>query len=670
MIYYLTDQIAIDFFNEEIVRSNKKTIWNFLNSIEEIAVDTETTGLDPFTDKILCVQLGNEEHQVVIDFSSKGNQEFTKEIFKHNAHKLFLFQNAKFDLGFLMVHGIYLDKVYDTFLAEQVLYNGIKDHRKGLDSLAFRYLNEVLDKSIRGNIHKEGLTYRVVKYAADDVRVLPLIKEKQQPLIKEKQVSNTIALECLFVIALTYVEMCGIKVDLDIWEKKCKEDDQIMYSKLEELNNWILTRKDKYHNYIDNQLDLFSDELKTKINWNSQKQLIPIFKELGLKLEVKDKITGKMKESIEDSVIRTQVHKSDLIKIYLEYTKAAKVVSTYGRSFVSNVNPVTGRIHTSFTQILKTGRMSSSPNIQNIPAVPENESRNKSIYERECFAPEAGNTFIDSDYSGQESVILANFSMEPKLIEFYNSGASDLHSFVAKAIYSNEIGDTPVEDIKKKFKAYRQNAKAANFALAYGGNGDTIAKNLAISSEIGYQVEKAYFDAFPELKMYFERCKNAALNRGYILVNHISGRKVFIDNFDKFNEVKETVDNKKFWEKYRIEKAKDSEDFKEMKELVSFYFKKKGSIERESMNFPIQGTAGEQTKYATILLYKNLKEKDLLFKVKIVNLIHDEILLECPLDLADEYSNLLKHFMEVAAHKYCKTVKLSATPVIDMQWTH
>lgn len=59
MIYYLTDQIAIDFFNEEIVRSNKETIWNFLNSIEEIAVDTETTGLDPFTDKILCVQLGN-----------------------------------------------------------------------------------------------------------------------------------------------------------------------------------------------------------------------------------------------------------------------------------------------------------------------------------------------------------------------------------------------------------------------------------------------------------------------------------------------------------------------------------------------------------------------------------------------------------------------------------
>ena len=227
-----------------------------------------------------------------------------------------------------------------------------------------------------------------------------------------------------------------------------------------------------------------------------------------------------------------------------------------------------------------------------------------------------------------------------------------------------------MEDIKKKFKTLRQNAKAANFALAYGGTGDTIAKNLGVSKEVGISVEKAFFQAFPALKTYFDIGKKAAFDRGYILVSKVSGRKVFIDQFDQFLELSNEVDRKEFWDFYREQKNNNGPYYEELKSKVSKFFKTKGSIERESMNFPIQGCAGEQTKLATAMLYKVIKDRNLLFTVKIVNLIHDEILLECPKDMAEEFAVILKKCMEDAGSVYCKTVKLYATPMISSQWIH
>lgn len=670
MIYYISNQLEIAALShDEIKRVSHEEALTFLDSLAEIGVDTETTGFDPYTCKMLLAQFGNEEHQVVIDVAD-GDYSLIHEIFKRNKEKVFIFQNAKFDLRFFMYIGIYVDKVYDTFLAEQVLYNGIRDHKKGLDALAERYTLETLDKSIRGKIHAHGNTYEVIRYAAYDVKVLPIIKRKQIELARERQLINAIKLENLFVVPLAYTEMCGLGIDQELWLKKVEGDEAILQSKEDVLNKWILDRKDQYMKYVDTQLDLFSTELRTNINWNSSAQLIPIFEGLGVDVMVKDKETGKMKKSIEESVLASQRDVSELVSLYLEFTKASKVVSTYGRAFLNNVNKATGRIHTSFTQILKTGRMSSSPNIQNIPAVPEDNDRKKGIYERECFVPKKGNVFIDSDYSSQESVILANFSQEPKLIEFYLSGASDLHSFVAKEVYPDEIGNTPLEDIKKKFKALRQNAKAANFALSYGGNGDTIARNLGVDSKVGYAVEKAFFDAFPELNDYFTRCKKAVLDNGYVLVNSISGRKVYAHNFQEYKELEEEISTPGFWDTYRLEKQQDSDYFVVLKDRVSRYFRIKGAMERESMNYPIQGSAGEQTKLSLVYLYKYLKEHYLLNTVLIVNLIHDEVLLECPEDIAEQMAKVLQDCMEQAALKYCKTIKLTATPVIDTLWRH
>ena len=187
MIYYITGQTSIDVESTaDIQLSDFAEASDLLRVMPEIGVDTETEGFDPFTCNVLLSQFGNEEHQVVVDMATPGAWTFCKQLVEDNKEKVFLFQNAKFDLRFFYKQGIVFPKVFDTYLAESVLYNGIFGHRKGLDALAMRYLGRTLDKSIRGDIHRVGLTYEVIKYGATDVEVLPPIKAAQELLIIEK----------------------------------------------------------------------------------------------------------------------------------------------------------------------------------------------------------------------------------------------------------------------------------------------------------------------------------------------------------------------------------------------------------------------------------------------------------------------------------------------------
>ena len=141
---------------------------NYLEKLDEIALDTETRGFDPYTRDLISLQLGDDKKQFVIDYSNVNIQLF-KEIIEK---KLILMQNAKFDLRFLYHHKIVPNKVYDTFLAERILTTGIPTARKGLDALVWKYCKQHMDKSVRGSIHREGLSARVIKYAGDDVKYL------------------------------------------------------------------------------------------------------------------------------------------------------------------------------------------------------------------------------------------------------------------------------------------------------------------------------------------------------------------------------------------------------------------------------------------------------------------------------------------------------------------
>jgi DNA polymerase-1 len=395
---------------------------------------------------------------------------------------------------------------------------------------------------------------------------------------------------------------------------------------------------------------------------------------LGVDTLTKDKDSGLMKDSIDKKVLGPQKKKHPIISTYIEFTEHQKVVSTYGENWFDYISPVTGRIHSNYTQIMNTGRLSSGqkgdkkrgipqmPNMQNIPS----DSRTRS-----CFQSQSGNLLIVGDYSGQEQIVLANKSADSDLLEFYAKGLGDMHSFIASKIFP-ELNNLSLDEIKDNHKTKRQIAKGAGFAINYGGTGITIAQNLNVSLEEGEEVYKAYFKAFPGLANYFKQEKASALKLGYIQFNTVSGRKCFIPFFDEYQKLHNEIYNTEgFWEDYKAHKLRNSDKFRDyFKPVVRQYFMKKGEIERMSLNYPIQGSSADITKLAGVYFFRYLRENDLIFKVLLPNVVHDEWIVEASEELAPEICKVLQECMEKAGDVFCKIVKLRADPQITKYWEH
>jgi DNA polymerase-1 len=637
----------------------KHNIIDFLNSTDTICLDSETTGLDAHREDLICLQIGNDKDQYIIDCAAGMDLSWLKPYLES---KIIVGQNLKFDLKYLYKHGIYPRRIWDTFVAEKVINCGDKLAKASLDVLTQRYIGVSLDKSIRTNIKKEGLTDRVLMYAADDIKYLPRIMEEQQRILRENDLMGAMNIENRFTPVLAYIEYCGFKLDVDKWLFKMNKDSQRLREAEDKLNEWVLANG--LQKFISAQLDLF-EPVGCTINWSSSQQVIELFESIGLDVTVVEK--GVRKKSIEASVISKYQNSHDIVKLYLEYKKAEKVVTTYGQNFIDQINPATGRLHTSFKQILDTGRISSGGqdkatgetniNFQNIPSDKET---------RACFVAEEGNTLIISDYSGQEQIVLANRAMDKNLLEFYDNGLADMHSFVASKMYP-ELEGLSLDEIKDKHKAKRQSAKSAGFAINYGGQGITIAENLGITLEEGNKIYDAYFQAFPGLKTYFEQVKKQGLKDGYILINGITRRKSYITFFQEFKDLESKMD-KDFWERYRRAKDLKTQDFPALKEMVSKYFRYKGDIERKSLNFPIQGSSSEITKIAAVYIYDYILDNNLFGTVKFVNTIHDEHVIESPLNISKDIALVVEESMNKAADIYCKRVPLRAVPELSTYW--
>lgn len=217
-----------------------------------------------------------------------------------------------------------------------------------------------------------------------------------------------------------------------------------------------------------------------------------------------------------------------------------------------------------------------TPNLQNIPNKPKT---------RACFIPEPGNAMIDADYSGQETIVLANASKEENLIAFYNKGLDDMHSYVAFLMYENirpctleELTPDTLKYIKDNHSDKRQIAKAAGFAIAYGGNGSTIAKNCNIPVKDGEFVYDSYFGAFPQMRDYFEYGFQKACYFRYIEFNPITKRKYFFRKDNDFFSLKDDVESPYF---YR--------ENPNAKDILKKYNFAKSSVKNISQNYPIQG---------------------------------------------------------------------------------
>lgn len=608
MIYFVTGQRELfEFPNAKYKYISVEESLKILEPLQVVGLDTETTGIEIWQGKLLTLQLGNKENQVVIDCMTIDIKQYKEYL---ESDRLFIIHNAKFDLRWLYKEHIVVRNVYDTYLAEKILFLGFPS---GIVSLSLqaccdRYLHIYLDKTVRGQIHA-GMTEEVIVYAANDVVYLEDIMNLQLVTINARGQKVALDIENEFVRVLAYIEYCGIKLDPVKWRAKMVKDTERLKIAEQKLNDWVVDyvmkkndpsliarnydthKKGKSAKLADNvyvvipQPSLFA-EFDTGpqciINWNSSKQVIRLFEELGFDLLVKDKKTGKMKKSVESKFIELQASKSSIVPLYLEYSAAFKVVTSFGQNFLDAINPVTQRIHPNFNQLMDTGRLScgsggkgkggktkdddvveevdknrdtstqandKSVNIQQLPATEET---------RAAFVPEKGHLLVDCDYGDQEGHVFTELSNDKEWIAFYNDpNQRDGHSFVAKMCFPKDLDGVAEKDVKKVRKDLRDLAKKARFCFNYNGQAPTMATNCNIPVDFATEIYNNYFKRFNGIASYFKVQKRDMWNRGYILISKITGLRAYIYDWPILKGIerrKNSMDN--FWDIYKA--ARDS----------------------------------------------------------------------------------------------------------------
>ena len=727
-----------------------------LEKLEVIQVDTETMGLDVYTKPLLCYQLGNKENQYVFDQSSYSIKLF-KEFFE--SERLFIFHNAAFDLKYLYYYDIWPKHVYDTMLAEQLIWLGydrrpIPPREYVNEGYSFPYLQKEnkqtkepyyeiscslkavgknrlgieLDKTVRGRIKTVGLTPEVVQYAGTDVIYLEDIKESQQKDIDREELQKAVDLENEFVKVLAYIEFCGVKLDVEKWKSKMAKDRDKQKEASKKLNDfvlkyfnehqgnirfktivvehvldtqWLHDEEDlkkyniklfppakkfkKYYTrdsgiedvgtlyceevevpfpYIEQnlQMDLFQEFDPTpfcNINWKSPKQTIPFFELLGFKLDTFDKKTKQKKKSTDSDTIKSQRNVCpELADAYVKFKEASKVCDSFGENWLKAINPVTGRIHADFHQLgtatarLSSGGGESGVNCQQIPRKAET---------RACFISEKGNKWISEDFQSQESRVLASVANDAAMLHIYDPGeCADMHALVAYMSYPKEIPrDTPISEIPKKYKQYRQAAKSIEFAINYGGNDSTMVQNNGLDPKEAKEIYDSYMKGFPGVKKYQDYCRKEVIKRGYILMNPVTGHRAHIEDWDnKWKAIRDFTSQPGWWEAYQSMKSDDP--YSKEVYWLGQWNKFKTDIQKDSINYRIQNRGAMATKLSGILFFKWILKNNYQNKVLICLQCHDEWNVEAPDSIAEEVASVLRQCMEKGAKPFCTRVLLSA----------
>lgn len=672
MIYFVSRASEIFEENEVYKCISVEESLKILDTINIVGLDTETEGFDPYTKKLLSLQLGNRDFQVVIDTSTVDVALYKEYL---ESDRTFLGWNLKFDLRFLYKHGIYPKKVYDGYLAEKLLWLGYPSgiHSLSLKTAGETYVGVELDKTTRGKIHYLGLNADVIQYGANDVKYLEDIIREQYKELQKKGLTNAIKVENKFVLPLAYMEHCGIKLDVDKWKAKMQNDEKEYNNTINALNEWVCKHypKDTRFTRINLQGDLwegFDTTPKCTINWASPKQVIPLFKELGFNLKTKDKATGQEKDSVDAKIIEPQKGLSSIAPIYLNYKAAAKVVGTYGQNFLDQINPVSGRIHTSYSQMgADTTRItsggkdkSSKTEYVNLLNLPSDEVT------RACFVAEEGNKWISIDYSGQETYLMASIANDEAIIKELTEGSGDIHSLTAYMAYPEIPRDMPISEIKDFSKKshknggldYRQEAKGIEFSINYGGDANTIHQNKGIPLEEAQKVYNNYMSGFNGLKRYQDFRRKDWFEKGYILLNPLTGHKAFIYDYEELLSEKRRMSEDGFWDYYR-EMKKNHPDCDTV-QMVRHFFKRKSASEKQSINYPIQATGSMCLRYSMIYLWKYITMHNLQGIVKICVAPYDEINLEAPEEMAEKIAKVVYTCMVEAGKIFCTKCKLDA----------
>ena len=330
-----------------------------------------------------------------------------------------------------------------------------------------------------------------------------------------------------------------------------------------------------------------------EFNINSTKQLGEIlFEEMKLPVIKKTK-SG---YSTDVDVLEKLKGQDPIIEQILEYRQLMKLNSTYIEGLKPYINPKTKRIHSFFHQtITATGRISSTePNLQNIPTRFELGKR-----VRKVFKPAKGKVYIDADYSQIELRVLASISGDEHMIEAFKEG-QDIHKQAASKVFK-----TPIDEVTKE---QRSDAKAVNFGIVYGISDFGLGEQLGIGRKKAKKYIDEYLTQYSGIKKFMEDIKESAKEKGYV----------------------ETLFHRRRY----------------IPELKSNNYMVRQFGARAAMNTPIQGTAADIMKIAMIKVYNEIKKRNL--ESKIVLQVHDEMMVEAPIEEKEEIKNIMKECMESA----------------------
>jgi len=563
--------------------------------VDRFAFDTETTGLDARTARIVGmsfstrpgtgwyvpVPLGAADTPQSQDAQVREVLDAFSAVWTA-ADKVLVAQNWKYDLKVMRKAGVDIQcTVFDTMLAHYVLQ---PDMKHGMDYLAETELGyrtiPITDLLGKKGKHQKTMAdippAEVVNYACEDADITLRLAEVFEARMPEGSPERHVleAVEMPLVPVLADMEWEGVRLDVAVLNAMAE-------GLQEDLRK--LTESIQAHAGVPFSID-------------SPRQLGEVlFDHLAITDKAKKTKTGQYATG--EDVLQKLVDTHPIVAEVLEYRQLNKLLSTYVRPLPELVDAETGRIHTQYMQaVAATGRLSSTqPNLQNIPI---RTKRGREI--RKAFVPrDADHVLLAADYSQVELRIVAALSQDHGLCTAFLEGA-DIHTATAAKVFG-----VPAEEVDR---GQRSQAKAVNFGILYGQGAFGLAETLKIPRREAKGIIDAYFAEFADLKAYQTRVVEEAKENGY--VETILGRKRWLPDITSANAVV------------------------------------RGFAERNAINAPIQGSAADIIKIAMVRIHRALAEGG--FAARMILQVHDELVFDVPKSEVEAVRELVESHMERA----------------------
>lgn len=586
-----------DIVNEANVEISKlEDIDEFINKVKEnneLIIKTVTREGNILDKRIKYIFLsvdGKKIYYVEEDSIYKLEYIFTSNEIKKLGY------NLKDDYISLKPYGIKLENIYFDITIAEYLIDSMSSTSYECSAIAMKYLTkkvktkeELLGKGVKAKKYQdlsfEELSSHISQIIDTVKSVMPIMEEN----LKESNMDGLLYhVEMPLVEVLADMEYEGVKVDKE---------------KLNELGSQFKEIIKK----LESEIYEISGE---EFNINSPKQLgVILFEKLGLPVIKKTK-TG---YSTNAEVLDKLKDQSPIIDKIIEYRQIVKLNSTYVEGLLSIINPIDGRIHSSFNQtITTTGRISSTePNLQNIPVKLE---MGRNI--RKVFISDKGCKLVDADYSQVELRVLAHMSQDETMIDAFKHN-EDIHTKTASQVFN-----VSMDEVTSK---QRSDAKAVNFGIVYGKSDFGLSEDLNIPVKQAKEYIENYFNKYNKIKEFMDNIIEDASSNGYVTT--ILNRRRYIP------------------------------------EIKSSNFMLRNAGKRAAMNAPIQGSAADIIKIAMINVYKKLEENNL--KSKLILQVHDELIVEAVDSEIDIVKKIVKDEMENAV---CLDVNLDVDLNIGDSW--